>query len=206
MKKYPLSTAAERVTGITFSVIMIAALGLLLYVLREDPATLLLSAVGVLLVTVVLVLYVLNVAKAACIHDPATNTLRVLGFRERTIDLNTVTCLQTITVRSGNVESRSLAFSNAEDAIVAVVPTYFTSKRGVLAEPMAKEMAADLGLQFLANVPVWEYDEEARKAHDVEVAKEEKAAAKSRREGKMKLRQAKIRQRMEESRSENEKP
>ena len=202
MKKYPLSTAAERVTGITFSVIMIAALGLLLYVLREDPATLLLSAVGVLLVTVVLVLYVLNVAKAACIHDPATNTLRVLGFRERTIDLNTVTCLQTITVRSGNVESRSLAFSNAEDVIVAVVPTYFTSKRGVLAE----EMAADLGLQFLANVPVWEYDEEARKAHDVEVANEEKAAAKSRREGKVKLRQAKIRQRMEESRSENEKP
>ena len=43
MKKYPLSTAAERVTGITFSVIMIAALGLLLYVLREDPATLLLA-------------------------------------------------------------------------------------------------------------------------------------------------------------------
>ena len=189
MKKYPLSTAAERVTGITFSVIMIAALGLLLYVLREDPATLLLSAVAVLLVTVVLVLYVLNVAKAACIHD-----------------LNTVTCLQTITVRSGNVESRSLAFSNAEDTIVAVVPTYFTSKRGVLAEPMAKEMAADLGLQFLANVPDWEYDEEARKAHDVEVAKEQKAAAKARREGKAKLRQAKIRQRMEKSRSKNKKP
>ena len=196
MKKYPLSTAAERVTGITFSVIMIAALGLLLYVLREDPATLLLSAVGVLLVTVVLVLYVLNVAKAACIHDPATNTLRVLGFRERTIDLNTVTCLQTITVRSGNVESRSLAFSNAEDAIVAVVPTYFTSKRGVMAEPMAKEMAMDLGLEFQANVPEWEYDEEARKEHEKEVALQEKLERKERSKARGKWLIQKYRKRM----------
>ena len=202
MKKYPLSTPAERTTGILFSVVMIAALGFLLYVLRNDLTILLLVSAGVLLVIAILILYVLNVVKACCVYDPQTNTLKVLGVRERTIDLNKVSCLQTITVKSGHVESRSLAFTDAEGAMVAVVPTYFTSKRGVLAEPMAKQMASDIGLEFQANVPVWEYDEEARKAHEAEVAQQEKADAKARREGKKKLMQAKIRKRMEESRNE----
>lgn len=202
MKKYYLSTPAERTTGIIYSVIMTAVLALLLYALRGDLTILLLTAAGVVLVVGILVLYVLNVNKAACVHDPATNTLKVLGVQERTIDLSKVTCLQTLTVKSGHVEGRSLAFTDAEGAMVAVVPTYFTSKRGVLAEPMAKEMAADLGLEFIANVPAWEYDEEARKAHEIEVAEQEKADAKARKEGRQKLKEAKIRQKMNEIRNE----
>lgn len=202
MKKYQLSTAAERTAGILFSVIMIAVLVVLLFALKDDLTVLLLTASGVVLVAGILVLYVLNVAKAACVTDPETKTLRVLGFQERTIDLTKVACLETITVKSGHVEGRSLAFTDAEGAVIAIVPTYFTSKRGVLAEPMAKEMAQDLGLEFHANVPAWEYDEEARKAHEIEVAEQEKADAKARKEARQKAREAKIRKKMQEIRNE----
>ena len=108
-----------------------------------------------------------------------------------------------ITVKSGHVESRSLVFTDAEGDTVAIVPTYFTSNRGMRAEPMAKEMAADLGLAFQANVPEWEYDKEAQKAHDIEVERQQKEDARIRREGKVKLRQAKLRARAEEARNED---
>lgn len=194
MKKYPLSTAAERTAGIAFSFVMMVVLCVLLYALRTNIPILILCFLGVALVIVVLFLYVMNVTKAAVIFDPDARTLKVLGFKERTIDLNEVACLQTITVKSGHVEGRSLLFSNDEGGAVAVVPTYFTSNRGMRAEPMAKEMAADLGIEFQANVPEWEYDEEARKAHDIEVAKQQKEDAKKRREAKALLRQKKLRE------------
>ena len=202
MKKFHLSTPTERTTGIIFSVIMIAVLAFLLFALRNNLTILLLTAAGVVLVAGILILYIVNVTKAACIADPETKTLRVTGFQERTIDLTDAAYLETITVKSGHVESRSLAFTDAEGGVVAIVPTYFTSKRGVLAEPMAKELAQALNLEFKANVPVWEYDEEARKAHDIEVAAQEKADAQARKEAKKKAKEAKIRQKMEEIRKE----
>ena len=134
--------------------------------------------------------------------DKENNILRVTGFQERTIDLSKVASLQTITVKSGHVESRSLAFADAEGGVVAIVPTYFTSKRGVLAEPMAMELAKELNLEFIANVPAWEYDEEARKAHEIEVEKQEKEDAQRRKEAKKAMREAKIRKKMEEIRNE----
>ena len=202
MKKYPLSTPAERAVGIVFSVIMIGLMGLLLYAIRSNLTILLLSIGGVALVVFILLMYVMNVSKAAIVYEPGTRVLKVCGFRDRTIDLDKVACLETITVKSGHVESRSLAFTDAEGATVAVVPTYFTSNRGMAAEPMAKAMAADLGIEFLANVPEWEYDEEARKAHEIEVEKQRKEDAKKRREGKIALRQAKLRKQMDDSRNE----
>lgn len=202
MKQYYLSTPAERVAGIAYSLVMSVVLLLLLYALRGNLAILLLTAVGVLLVVGILLMYVLNVSKAACIPDVKNRSLKVTGLHPRTIDLTNAVCLETITVKSGHIESRSLAFTDAEGRAVAIVPTYFTSKRGVLAEPMAKELAAALNLEFKANVPVWEYDEEARKAHDIEVAQQEKEEAKARKEGRKALREAKIRKKMEEIRNE----
>ena len=202
MKRFYLSTPAERTKGIVFSVIISIVLVALLFALRDNLSIMLLTAAGVVLVVGILALYIMNVSKAACVYDPTANTLKVLGFQERNIDLSKVACLQTITVKSGHVESRSLAFTDAEGTLVAVVPTYFTSNRGVLAEPMAREMAAELGLEFVANVPAWEYDEEARKVHDMEVAQQEKEDAQKRREGKKALREAKLRKKMEELRNE----
>lgn len=205
MKNYPLSTPAERTVGIIFSVIMIGVLGFLLFVLRNDLAIFLLTAAAVLLVVSILCLYILNVNKAAIVYDPVASTLKVHGFQERSIDLNQVACLQTITVKSGHVESRSLAFTDADGRMVAVVPTYFTSKRGVAAEPMAKAMAADLGIEFQANVPEWEYDEEARKAHEIEVEKQRKEDAKKRKADRAAYRKAQIRKRQKELQEDNKK-
>lgn len=202
MKKFYLSTPAERTTGIIYSVVMSAVLVALIFALRNDLTVMLLTAAGVVLVVGILVLYVFNVSKAACIPDVENKILRVEGFQERTIDLSKAVCLQTLTVKSGHVESRKLAFTDAEGEIVATVPTYFTSNRGVLAEPMAKELAEVLGLEFVQNVPAWEYDEEARKAHDVEVAQQEKEDAKARREMRRKAREAKYRQKINEIRKE----
>ena len=72
MKKYQLSTAAERTAGILFSVIMIAVLIVLLFALKDNLTVLLLTASGVVLVVGILVLYVLNVSKAACVASSMT--------------------------------------------------------------------------------------------------------------------------------------
>ena len=203
MKKYYLSTAQERTLGIVFSVIMSAALLLLLYALRNNTTVLILSAICVLLVVTILAMYVLNVSKAACVPDMENHVLRIYGVRERTIDLNQVAQLETIPVKSGQVESRSLAFTDAEGKVVAIIPTYFTSKRGVQSEPMAKELAQELNIKFKANVPAWEYDEEARKIHDEEVAKQAKEDANARREGRKSARVAKIRMKMKKMQDED---
>lgn len=201
MKKYPLSTSGERLGGIIFSVGMIAVLAFLIYILRDNLLIMLVTAFGVLGVTVTLILYVLNVSKAAVVFDSKTRKLEIYGFRTRTIDLEQVSCLQTIPVKSGHVESRSLAFTNANGNVVAIVPTYFTSNRGMGAEPLAKQIAADLGIDFQENVPEWEYNKEARVAHDREVERQAKEDAKKRREAKAAYRVAKVRERMDESRS-----
>ena len=205
MKKYPLSTAAERTAGMLFSAFSIALAALLLYCLRDNMMVLVLSSIIVSIVAIVLLLYVFNVTKAVIIHDTNENVLRVKGFQERVIDLNEVTMLQTITVKTGHVQGRSLAFSGADDQVVAIIPTYFTSNRGLAAEPMAKKMAAELGIEFLANVPEWEYNKEARKAHDIEVAKQQKEDSKKRRAAKVAYRQAKMKKRIDNVRKENQK-
>ncbi len=205
MKKFQLSTPAERVAGITFSILISAALVFLLFALRNNMAVMLLTAVGVGLVVFVFALYVLNVSKAACIPDPDNKILRVTGVRTRVIDLSNAAFLQTIPVKSGHIESRSLAFTDAEDQVVAIVPTYFTSRRGVRAEPMAKELAQVLNLEFVEKVPAWEYDKEARKAHEIEVEQQEKEAAKADREARKALRVAKLRKRMDQMRQDDQK-
>lgn len=202
MKKYYLSTSKERITGIIFSLIMIVVLVLMLVALRSNVTILLLTGICVVLVCSILVIYILNVTKAACVPDLENHVLRIQGVRERVVDLDKVAQLETIPVKSGQVESRSLAFTDKEGKVVAIVPTYFTSKRGVQSEPMAKELAQVCNLRFKANVPLWEYDEEARKIHDEEVAKQAKADAKARREGRQKARVAKIRKKMDENRKD----
>ena len=204
MNKFYLSTSRERTTGIVFSVFAMAALIGLLFALRQNTTILILAGIGVAMVVLVLLLYVLNVSKAACVIDSENGVLRVTGFQERTIDLSKVAAVQTITVKTGHVESRSLAFTDADGGVVANVPTYFTSNRGMQAEPMAKQLAEALNLEFIANVPAWEYDAEARKQHDIEVAQQEKEDAKARREGRKALMQAKIRKKMEENRKQND--
>lgn len=192
MKEFRLSTAKERFFGLFFSVLSIACMGILLYALRGDLLILCMTAAGVLLVTAGLVIYMIGVVQARCIPDPEHKKLCVKGIRERTLDLSTAVLLETIPVKSGHSTSRTLYFSDAEGKVVAAVPTYFTSKQGILADPMAKELAEVLGLEFRANVPEWYYDKQKRIEHDKEEAQREKEEAKARREAKIKVRREKL--------------
>lgn len=195
MKKFYLSTQAERTAGIAFSAVMIVAMAAMLLLLKDNMTMLLLTAAGVALVSAGLVYYCLSVVKAAVVAVPEEKKLQVEGIRSYTLDLTNAACLETITVKNSQSVTRALAFTDAEGNVVGVVPTMFTSKQGVQAEPMAIELAQVLGLEFKANVPRWEYDEEARKVHEEEVARQQKEEAKARKEAKKKLRIAKAQSR-----------
>lgn len=192
MQEFRLSTARERIVGLVFSVLAIVCMGVLLYALRSDLVILFMTAVGVVLITAFLLIYMIGVTKAACIPDRENKKLIVKGVRDRKLDLSTAVLLETIPVKSGHSTSRALYFSDAEGKIVATVPTYFTSKQGSLADPMARELAAALGLEFRANVPEWYYDKQKRIEHDKEEAQREKEEAKARREKKIKARREKL--------------
>ena len=180
MKTFPLSTPAERTAGIAFSAVMSAVLLLLLWALRNNIGLLIPTAIGVLLIIALLVVYVVSVLKAVCIPHPEEKKLEVRGLPNRMLDLSTATTLGTIAVKNGQSEGRMLVFSDAEGNIVGKVRTYFTSQRGLLAEPMSIELAKVMGLQHHANVPEWEYDPVKRKEHEKQVAEEEKIASKER--------------------------
>lgn len=187
MKTFPLSTPAERTAGVAFSVVISAVMLVLLWALRGQTGLLICTAIGVFLVIALLIVYVVSVLKAVCIPHPEEKTLEVRGLPNRTIDLSTATTLETIGVKNGQSEGRMLVFSDAEGNIVAKVRTYFTSQRGVMAEPMSIELAKALGLQHYANVQPWEYDPEKRKEHEKQVAEEEKIASKERAKARKEL-------------------
>lgn len=139
MKEFRLSTAKERLPGIVFSGIAVAAMLVLLYVLRSDLTILCMTAVCVLLVCIGLGVYVVGVIKGRCVADPEGKQLHVKGIRDYTLDLSEAVLLETIPVKSGHTTSRTLYFSDAEGKVIGIVPTFFTSKQGSLADPMARE-------------------------------------------------------------------
>lgn len=188
MKKFRLSTPAERIAGISFTAVMIICFGVLLYALRGNTGLLIASGLGVLLITVILCIYVVSVLKAACIINAETKIMEVQGLSNYTVDLSNAVLLQTLPRKSAQTTIRVLVFSDADEQIVATVPTMFTHKQGILADPMAKEMAEALGIAFKQNVPEWEYDKEKFKEHQKEEAAREKAEAKERRQKRMERR------------------
>ena len=182
MKEYRLSSPEERLAGISFSVVMVIVFGILLFTVRGNLTMLITCTLAVLLITVLLGFYVLSVLKAACVLDPKAKTMEVKGFPTYTVDLSGAVLLQTLPRRSGHTSVRCLVFSDTDDKIVAAVPTLFTYKQGVRAEPLAMEIAKELGIEFKENVPVWEYDKEEMKKHLAEENEKEKAASRAKRQ------------------------
>ena len=182
MREFQLSTAKERISSVIFSVIMIACFGLLLYVLRGNTMLLLLCGLAILLLSVMMVFSVISVLTSKCIVNAETKTLEVKGFPSYTKDISSAVLLQTMARKSGHAMSRILVFSDAEETVIAMIPTLFTTRQGLWAEPMAKEMAEFLGIDFQENIPAWEYDKEKYEEHLKEEAEKEKAAKKERAE------------------------
>lgn len=188
MKTYRLSTLAERVTSVSFVVVVLAAFGLLLYTLRDQIGLMIVSGIAIALIAFLLITYVINSMKAVCVIDMTTRIMEVRGLANYTVDLSAATLLQTIPQKGAQTTIRVLVFTDAEDQIVAKVPTMFSFKSGIQAEPMAKEMAKDLGIDFKQNVPEWEYDKEKYKEHEKEVAEQQKKDAKERRQKRIQMR------------------
>ncbi len=180
MKEFPLSTPKERLAGISFSVALIVVFGVLLFVLRNNTLLLTLVALCALPLTALLIFYMISISKSTCFVDKEKMILEVKGFPSYTRDISSAVLLQTLSRRSGQTVTRVLIFSDADEKIIATVPTLYTFKRGLQAEPLAKEMAAYLGIEFQANVPAWEYDKEAWKQHQIEEKEAEKAERKER--------------------------
>jgi hypothetical protein len=196
MKEFQLSTPTERILGISFSSAMIACMGLLLFALRDDIVLLIMCGLGILLISALLGFYMISILKSVCLVDTEKKILEVKGYPSYTKDVSKAVLLQTMQRKSGQTVSRVLVFSDAEENIVAVIPTLFTLKRGVMAEPMAKEMAKALGIEFQENVPAWEYDKEKFKEHQKEEEEAEKLARKENAERRKKKLQYRIQKRI----------
>lgn len=188
MKKFVLSDPKERMAGIAFTLVITAAFLALLYAVRGNLGLLIFCGLSVGLLVALLVFYIISVSKAVAVWDPETKILEVQGFPSFRTDLSGAVLMQTMARKSGQVTNRVIIFSDAEERIITTIPTYFTSKQGIMAEPFAKAMAQEMGIPFQQNVPEWEYDKEKYQQHIKEVDAQEKAEAKARREAKMKRR------------------
>ena len=188
MKEFRLSTPGERLGSIVFSVFVILGMGGLLLLLRENIGLLIVCGIATALLTLLLGVYIYNVVRTVCIVDPEKKQLTYKGVGGKVYDLTNAVQLQTLSKRNGQTSIRTLVFSDEEDMIVAVVPTMFTYRQGMMAEPMAEEMAKTLGIRFKRNIPEWEFDKELYKQHLKEEAAQQKAESKARREAKMKHR------------------
>ena len=180
MKEFPLSTSKERLVSVSFCAIMVIVFGVLLYALRNNTMLFVLVALGTVPLTVMMIFSVISLFKSTCFVDKEKMIVEIKGFPSYTRDISQAVLLQTISQKNGRSMTRALIFSDAEDNIIAAVPTLYTFKQGLQAEPMAKEMAAYLGIEFQANVPAWEYDKEAYKQHLKDEAEQDKKDRKER--------------------------
>ena len=188
MKEFHLSTSGERIGSCAFASAMAVCFGALLVALRGNMGLLITCGAGALLITVLLVISAVSMLKAVCVVDPEKKTVDVKGMPAYTVDVSKAVQLQTLPRKNGQATTRVLVFSDEEDQIVATIPTMFTHKQGMMAEPMAEEMAAALGIAFKRNIPEWEFDKKLYEEHMKQVAEEEREAAKKRREERMRNR------------------
>ena len=185
MKEFRLSTPGERLVSIAFSVLVILGLGGLLFLLRSNLGLLIVCGLAAGLLALLFGVYIYNVLRTLCIVDPEKKQLTYKGINGKVFDLTSAVQLQTLPKRNGQTAIRTLVFSEEDDMIVAVIPTMFTYKQGMMAEPMAEEMAKVLGIRFKRNIPEWEFDKELYKQHIKEEAERQKAESKARRKAKM---------------------
>ena len=188
MKKFLLSTAKERAAGVAFTAAMLILFAALLYALRGNIMLLIFCGLGIALISVLLVIYCVNVLKTAAIVDAENKQLHIQGVKNYTLNLKNAVLLQTIARKNGQSTIRLLVFSDKDENIIATVPTMFTFRQGIWADPVAKEIAAELGIAFQQNVPDWELDKEKYKEHVKEESEREKRESKERRQQKMQSR------------------
>lgn len=174
MKRFSLCSPRERITASILCGLLIACMGLLIFILRFDLFSCIVCAVACVPVGAGLAFYVLNLYRCGITVREGADTLVVHGFPEYKVDLEGAVSLQTAAFKSGPIATRTLVFSDETGAACASVPTFYTANQGACAEPMARELAQTLGLAFVDTVPVWEYDKQARREHQKQLALEDR--------------------------------
>lgn len=174
MKTFRLSSAAERIAAVVISLILIACMIFLVFLLRTDLLSLIICAVASMLVSAGLVFYVLNLYKAACLLYKEDMILEIKGYPDSFVHFSDAACLETVAVKNGPVTTRNLVFTDIHGQVTASVPTFFTANQGAQAEPLAMELAKELGIAFKGSLEPWEYDKEKRKEHEKEAAQQQK--------------------------------
>ena len=180
MKRYRLSSLGERIAAVLISFILIVFMIFLAWILRGDLLSLIICILASLLVSAALIFYVMNLFKAACIPHQEDTVLEVKGYPDSFLFLADIVSLETAPFKNGPVTTRTLVFKNAKGEVAASLPTFFTSHEGAQAEPMAMELAQDLGIQFTSTLEPWEYDPQPRKAHRKQQAQAEREARRER--------------------------
>lgn len=175
MNSFRLSGPGERAAGVVVSTAMAAGMVFLVIFLWGDWLACLMCAIAGLLLVAGLGLYVANLLNAACV-PLGRGKLIIRGVPGDTLELSDAVCLETVPQSSGPVARRMLVFTDAQGAVVASVPTYFTRNQGAQAEPVARELAAAMGLRFQPSLEPWEYDPRARKERLARQQAQEKAA------------------------------
>ena len=175
MKKYRLSSAAERTTALLICFVLIVCMVFLLALLRGDMLSFIICMLASVLVAAGLGFYVWNLFKAACVPHQEDCILEVKGFPDSFVHLSDIVSLETVAMKNGPVTTRALVFLDGNGQVAASVPTFFTANEGAQAEPLAMELAQVLGISFKATLEPWEYDREKRKEHERESALAEKA-------------------------------
>lgn len=174
MKRFSLCSARERITASILCVMLIVCMVLLICILRFDLFSVLICTVACLAVGAGLVFYVMNLYRCGITVGKGESTLLVHGFPEYKVDLKGAVNVQTAAFKNGPVATRTLVFCDEAGNAVASIPTFFTVNQGAYAEPLARELANELGMVFHATVPVWEYDKEERREHRKQLELEEK--------------------------------
>lgn len=175
MNCFRLSGPGERAAGVVISAGMVVGMVCLVILLWGDWLACLVCVAAGLLLTAGLGLYVANLLKAACV-PLGEGKLKLQGLPEETLELSGAVCLETVPQKNGPVARRMLVFTDAQGTVVASVPTCFTRNQGAQAEPVARELAAAMGLRFRPSLEPWEYDPKARKEHQAQQEEQEKAA------------------------------
>ena len=180
MRTHRLSSAAERVSAVIVSVVLALLMGPLLYAFHGEPLALVLTGLAALLVTAVLVFYLVSLFRAACGADTQNKRLTIRGVPNESVDLTQAVSVKTVPCGTGPISTRSLVFSDSKGDPIATVPTFFTSRQGAQAEPLAAALALELGLDFQASLEPWEYDRKQRAEHEKEAAQARATARKAR--------------------------
>ncbi len=174
MKKIRLSTASERLTAaIIFAVILILAVFLACVMASDIPAFILVLVCGVIAALLVL-FYLITVFRAACEVSPGRSTINIKGFLSYTVDISGAAGVKTVKVSNGPFASRSILFLDENGETLKTLPTSFTAHSGAMAEPAAMALSQALGLKFIPALERWEYDRDARKEHNAELARQRK--------------------------------